>query len=218
MTRPTLQNRVDPFGQLHAVPHRGTLMGNRGILHDSEKKIRRQWAHKGWVTCTLSFSDVRHPVFAPSNYTELFFLDEATSLTAGHRPCNTCQRERYSEFRQSWLKANMSGAGNTFVPVSRIDRVLYAERAIPGGGKRTFEASVSDLPTGTMFEYGDNAYLVWKRGILLWSFGGYMPATTIPSDARVRVLTPPSMVRMFDTGFMPRVHSSADSSIAPADN
>lgn len=211
MTRPTLQNRVDPFGQLHAVPHRGALMGNRGILHDSEQKIRRQWAHKGWVACALSFGNVRRPVFAPSNYSELFFLDEATSLAAGHRPCNTCQRERHVGFRKAWLKANMAGAGDTFVPVSEIDMVLHAERAIPGGGKRTWEATAGDLPDGTMFGHGDNAYLVWKRGMLLWSFGGYTPATTIPLDAQVRVLTPPSIVRMFATGFVPRVHPSAGS-------
>jgi hypothetical protein len=211
MPRPPLQNRVDPFGQLHAVPHRGALMGNRGILHDSEQKIRRQWAHKGWVACTLSFGEIRRPVFAPGNYSELFFLDEATSLAAGHRPCNTCQRERHAGFRKAWLKANIAGPGDKFVPVAEIDRILHAERAIPGGGKRTFDAALRDLPRGTMFGYGDNAYLVWKRGILQWSFGGYTPATAIPPDTQVRVLTPASVVRMFAAGFEPRVHPSAGS-------
>jgi len=32
-----LQNRVTPFGQLIATPARGTLMGNRGCLHDAER-------------------------------------------------------------------------------------------------------------------------------------------------------------------------------------
>ena len=29
------QNRVTPFGELVATPARGTLMGNRGCLHDA---------------------------------------------------------------------------------------------------------------------------------------------------------------------------------------
>ena len=29
------QNRVTPFGEVVAVPERGTLMGNRGVLHDA---------------------------------------------------------------------------------------------------------------------------------------------------------------------------------------
>ncbi len=29
-----LQNRVDPFGKIIATPQRGTLMGNRGQLHN----------------------------------------------------------------------------------------------------------------------------------------------------------------------------------------
>lgn len=32
---------------------------------------------------------------SPGRYTELFFLDEATALAAGHRPCAKCQRERF---------------------------------------------------------------------------------------------------------------------------
>ena len=36
-----LQNRVSPFNILEAVPERGTLMGNRGILHDANRTIWR---------------------------------------------------------------------------------------------------------------------------------------------------------------------------------
>lgn len=210
MPPPSLQNRVDPFGQFHAVPHRGALMGNRGILHDNARQIRRQWAHKAWVTCLLHYGDVRRTVFAPGTYSELFFLDEATALAAGHRPCATCQRERYLEFKRRWLEANMCERVEAPVPVSEIDAVLHAERAIAGGQKRCFEAVIDDLPIGTMFEWNGQALLCWTRGPMTWSFTGYTHAAAPPSPGTaVSVLTPSSIVLMFMQGYVPHVHPSA---------
>ena len=80
------QNRVDPQGALVAVAARGTLMGNRGCLHDDGGHIVRQSARDAWVTCLLSFKDRQRQIMQPGHYTELFFLDEATALAAGHRP------------------------------------------------------------------------------------------------------------------------------------
>ncbi len=100
MKQTPLQNRVDPWGYLRATSARGSLMGNRGILHNQEKRIVRPWAHKAWIACLLSYGSVRRAVFAPGNYSELFFLDEATALSAGHRPCGQCQRERYRLFKE----------------------------------------------------------------------------------------------------------------------
>ena len=37
------QNRVTPFGEIVAVPERGTIFGNRGVLHDAGGRIRRPW-------------------------------------------------------------------------------------------------------------------------------------------------------------------------------
>jgi hypothetical protein len=210
MSRPSLQNRVDPFGQLHAVPSRGSLMGNRGILHDDKQRIHRQWSHKSWVTCTLSYGNVKREVFAPNNYSELFFLDEATSLAAGHRPCSTCQRQRYVEFKRAWVEANMAEQGLIFVAAAQIDSVLHTERSIPGGEKRTFGAFVSELPLGTMFEHRGDAYLVWTSGILEWSFNGYKRTLPTVPVHPVQVLTPASVVRMYREGFLPRVHASAE--------
>ncbi|WP_186343211.1 hypothetical protein [Allochromatium palmeri] len=50
-----LQNRVDPWGNLIAVEARGAWMGNRGILHDSQRQIIAPWKHKAWVTCQLEY-------------------------------------------------------------------------------------------------------------------------------------------------------------------
>ena len=79
----SLQNRVDPWGKLNAVSMRGSLMGNRGILHNESRQIVRPWAGKSWVTCALQFNDVHRLVFDKGTYSELFFLDEATAFAAG---------------------------------------------------------------------------------------------------------------------------------------
>ncbi|MGX4641588.1 hypothetical protein [Massilia sp. SYSU DXS3249] len=200
---------MDPFGQLHAVPDRGTLMGNRGILHDELQAVRRPWAHKAWVACSLSYGDIKRPVFSQGNYSELFFLDEATAFAAGHRPCNTCRRARHVAFKSAWLQANRPDAGATFTRMAEIDAALHAERAIPGGGKRSYEAPLAELPDGAMFEHAGKGYLVWQGKILEWSFGGYAPAAALPSSTTVRVLTPPSIVRMLAAGYALEVHPSA---------
>ena len=83
-----LQNRVTPFGDLIAVPERGLVYGNRGRLHDSYGNIRRHHNGRRWIACRLSFQGrQRGSLLQPGHYTELFFLDEATAVAAGHRPC-----------------------------------------------------------------------------------------------------------------------------------
>ena len=49
------QNRVTPFNELIAIPARGSLMGNRGVLHDDQGRIVRPFAHRNWVACDLEF-------------------------------------------------------------------------------------------------------------------------------------------------------------------
>ena len=84
-----LQNRVTPFGEIVAIRERGTFTGNRGIIHDPETKtlLRKRWTTKAWIVCRLDFKGIRRDVMARRSWTELFFLDEATALAAGHRPC-----------------------------------------------------------------------------------------------------------------------------------
>ena len=100
------QNRVTPFGEIVAVPERGTLMGNRGVIHADDGSHRREWQVRRWIACRLEFKGRRRPVRQPRRWTELFFLDEATALAAGHRPCAECRRERYDEFRAAWIEIN----------------------------------------------------------------------------------------------------------------
>jgi len=203
------QNRVDPWGRLNSVASRGTLLGNRGCLHDASKKITRQWERKSWVTCALEFDGIRRSVFASKSYSELFFVDEATAFAAGHRPCAACRQQRYDEFKLAWLATSrIQLPANT--SITEIDKVLHEERVTPDGKKSTFHANLMDLPSGTFIEVGDTALLVWQRALFAWSFDGYKAAPSFgSSSAEVKVLTPASIVAMFRGGFRPAVHASA---------
>lgn len=209
MSKSRLQNRVDPRGELHAVAEHGTLMGNRGILHDADNKIVKQWQHKSWVACVLNFPGPKRRLFSPNNYSELFFLDEATSLSAGHRPCGFCQKPRFKLFKDVWFKANPSADTGPSQTIGVVDKALHAERAVRGGGKVSYLAILADLPIGVMFESDGVIYLNWFSGHLPWSFKGYGSPVPIAPSGSVKVLTPDSVVRMYTNGFKPEVHATA---------
>ncbi len=185
-------------------------MGNRGILHNDSNEIVKQWAHKSWVICLLQFRGIRRPrPFSKANYSELFFLDEASAFSAGHRPCAFCQRERNAEFHTAWLDANVTADSQAPRTMKMLDHTLHSERAIRGGGKRTVEKTISELPCGTIFSHAASAYLVTKGGFLPWSFKGYGLPILLPAATVFTVLTPWSVVRAFSGGFQPPVHVSA---------
>src|SRR5580693_1727779 len=100
------QNRVTPDGMLIAVPDRGLFWGNRGSLHDSGGQLVRYSRGKAWAICVLSFKGRRRELWAPGRLTELFFLDEATGLAAGHRPCGECRYRDYQAFKDAWAAAH----------------------------------------------------------------------------------------------------------------
>src|SRR3984957_13022619 len=101
-----LQNRVDPFGNLFRTHARGTMMGNRGgALHNSQREIIRCYKSRRWIACVLEFRGRHRTVMSERRYTELFFLDEAVALAAGHRPCAECRRERFNAFKDAWRRA-----------------------------------------------------------------------------------------------------------------
>ena len=204
-----LQNRVDPYGRFHAVPERGAWLGNRGVLHDAQRRVVAAWRLPRWITCTLTFKDRRREVFAPNRYSELFFLDEATSLSAGHRPCAECRRSRFKEFRAAWAAGNEGFITSERPRAEEIDRVLHSERVRSGGDKQTYDAILSSLPEGVIVEYEGRAHLRGAGQLRPWSFAGYGPAAEISSAAKVQVLIPRSVVRAIGAGFVPQVHESA---------
>jgi hypothetical protein len=207
------QNRVTPYSQIIASPARGTLMGNRGVLHDNEGRIKHHYRGKRWIICLLSFKGRQRQVMSPGRYTELFFLDEATALAAGHRPCAECMRPRFKEFQARWAQANPEVAGSASPPVTVIDAVLHQERLARSGRnqKRTYQAQAAALPPGTFVSLapGGPAYLLLADRLLLWQPGGYGPPLERPLDRPVQVLTPASTVRAIAHGFVPQLHASA---------
>ena len=203
-----LQNRVDPYGRLHTVAARGTMMGNRGVLHDDAKRLVAPWRTRRWICCVLEFRGRHREVFAPRRYSELFFLDEATALAAGHRPCAECRRPRYEEFRAAWARGRRPRESR--VPVADdIDRVLHEERSPRDGSAKGFGARLATLPPGVIVELQGRPWLVLGDALTPWSFDGYGQAVAAGSETLTRVLTPRSIVRAIRAGFVPGMHESA---------
>jgi hypothetical protein len=207
------QNRVTPFGEIVATPERGTFMGNRGVLHDGEGRILRAWQLKRWIVCLLEFRDRKRQVMTPGRYTELFFLDEATALAAGHRPCAECRHTRFLDFCNAWGQTHQDGGSSARPTAQEIDDRLHAERVASDRSKRSFEAALDGLPDGvfvTVPAWGDEAYLVRGDKLLAWSQDGYGERRRLPKGKQVRVLTPPSTVKAIRAGYVPDLHPSAD--------
>jgi hypothetical protein len=198
MPRP---NRMTPFGVPEADPARGLFMGNRGCLVDGQGRLARGWRGERWITCLLEFKGRRRrPLMAPGRYTELFFLDEATALAAGHRPCAECRRADLNAFRAAWLQVHPCDAGRLEV----LDHRLHAERTAPD----RWRADARELPDGAMVALDGAPWLVLDGALLAWSHGGYTAGRALPA-APVPVLTPPSSVAVLAAGWRPRLHPSA---------
>ena len=196
----TLQNRVTPFGEIVALGGRGTMMGNRGVLHDDRRRIVRTTQVKRWIACVLEFRGTHRVVMSPRSYTELFFLDEATAFAAGHRPCAECRNADYNRFRALW-EARLGRAGT----VDEIDAVLHAER-LDGREKRTARMDITTLPDGTYVSIDGTPWILWNDELGAWSDTGYGQRRPRPIRGEVEVLTPPSIVAVFRAGYKPGVH------------
>jgi hypothetical protein len=210
--RRPLQNRVTPFGEPIATTARGTLMGNRGRLHDRNRRIVRRVvpSYRAWVTCLLEFRGRRRVVMAPDRYTELFFLDEATALAAGHRPCGECRRADYRRFKALWLVANRDRGLGPAAPIGAIDRELDRDRLDTDGRPRTHGARLGSLPDGVFVVVPDRAeaFLYWQGCLFPWSPERYGAGRSASVDQRVTVLTPRSTCRTIAAGYEPAVHPS----------
>lgn len=210
------KNRVDPFGQIIAVSARGTLMGNRGVIHSSDGSIKKLWRSKSWITCLLEFKDQKRDIMSSGKYTELFFLDEATSFSAGHRPCSTCRHQNFKRFKSLWLSANSHKLGLNATNIDNIDNILHTERILPDNTKNIYKEKLCKLPNGTMLSLSDEdslAYLLVNGLLLEWSPFGYTNCLRISPDHLVNVLTPKSVVSTFLGGYSPNIHYSASSFI-----
>ena len=170
-----LQNRVTPFGEVVADPHRGLFTGNRGIIHDPATRtlLRKRWSNPAWLICVCEFRGRRRKVMGGRSWTELFFLDEATAFAAGHRPCFYCRRDDANRFRSCWEEGN--GVADLLAP--DIDAVLHRERFASGKKLHALPSPVDRLPDGAMVALDGEAFLVVKGSRLRWTFAGYRKTT-----------------------------------------
>lgn len=211
-----LQNRVDPFGKLQANSSRGLFMGNRGgRFHDPETKTLRdrRWTSKRWIICVCHFKNRKRAVWdvqsdGKASYTELFFLDEVTALSAGHRPCFECRRAAANSYAAAFGRAkNLTGAPGA----DAMDEHLHAERLAacaltPAMNQR----ELMRLPDGAMIAIDGKPHAVRMGMALGWSFDGYDMAIPLMRVDSALLLTPPSTVEALRSGYAPTWHPSAE--------
>ena len=204
-----LQNRVTPLGDVIAHPARGLVYGNRGCIHDADGRIRPRFSVKRWIACRLRFKDWhRSRLMQPGRFTELFFLDEATALAAGHRPCALCRREDYDRFVARWDALHPGERG-----ADAIDERLDTERRDASARRRRLHpASLDGLGDGTFVLHAGTPHLVLGSRLLRWAPDGYADATRRPRGATASLITPPSLAAMLAEGWqsvLPLVHPTA---------
>jgi hypothetical protein len=201
----SLQNRVLPTGEIVAIAERGMFVGNRGIIHDPATRtlLRKRWSTDAWLACVLEFRGRRRKVMERRSWTELFFLDEATSLAAGHRPCFYCRRDDANRFRAAWEKGNRTND----VLAPEMDAVLHRERFGSARKLHPLPVRIEKLPDGVMVRSGEESFLIAGGKPLLWTPSGYR---AVKSDIRdAKLLTPPSTLRAIVAGYRVVLHGSA---------
>lgn len=208
------RNRVDPWGDLHAVPPRGLFTGNRGCLVDGDGRLVRHHSGSLWITCRTQYRGWRHPLGAPRTWTPLFFLDDAVALAAGHRPCGLCRRTDYLAYRGAVEAAIAPGST---VLATELNRRIAAERYRQGRGliraqDRILSTSPLDgLPTGTVIvdPTTREPTLVTSNSVQRFTFDGWQKPSERPAGVMAEVLTPATSVAALANGFVPRLHPTA---------
>jgi hypothetical protein len=200
-----LQNRVTPFGEIVAISQRGMFTGNRGIIHDPATKtlLNRRWATRTWLICCCEYKGRRRAVMASLSWTELFFLDEAVALAAGHRPCFLCRREAAERFRDSWAAAR----GELRPSAEAIDTILHHER-LERGRRRVhpIPGPFAALHDGAMVVAAGLAFTLHSGRAYRWTNEGYAPPERLRrADG---LLTPPSTLMALSSGYRPALHPS----------
>jgi hypothetical protein len=138
----------------------------------------------------------------PRRYTELFFLDEAVALAAGHRPCAECRHAAYQSFLTAWTAARALPAKPA---ADDIDQVLHWQRRLVDGARVTYPALLSELPDGVFIVHDDEFWLANDGGLNRWTPVGYTDRID-QFDGPAAVLTPHATVEAIRAGYRPLVH------------
>ncbi len=173
------------------------MMGNRGgKFHRDDKTLgARRWASTHWICCDLHWKDQHHEPMG-QGYTSLFFLDEVTALAAGHRPCFFCRRKEAKKFLKGCR-------------VNEFDQQIHEERLIllrKAGKVDAARGRMGPLPQGTMLKINSEFFALKNNRLLQWSFSGYTNSIALTEG---KVLTPPSIIAILQSGYEPRWHESA---------
>lgn len=201
-----LQNRVLPTGEIIATTARGTLTGNRGIIHRDDRALgTSRWSHHAWICCTLHWRGRTREVMTGRKWTELFFLDEAVALAAGHRPCGYCRRAAYGRFVDAWQAHT-----GTRPKATQMDAALHAARITPGTRKqKTHMMDIAAVPAGAMIDHGGQSHLVSPHHLHPFTPEGYVPAIARPDSGMCEVLTPAPAITVLRHGYRPIIHATA---------
>ncbi len=179
-------------------------MGNRGILHDENKRIVRHSRGEMWIICRLEFNSRRQELMHPKRYTQLVFLDEAVALAAGHRPCGECRRKQY----RAYIDAANTPNTDQISDAADFDRQLRASRR---GARAT--GPIASLPDGAFISFGGNDFrLVWRGSLYTWSPTGYIDRVAVADVdvAEVTVMTPALSIDALRHGYPVNVHPSVE--------
>jgi hypothetical protein len=163
----------------------------------------------------------RRPLLRPGRYTELFFLDEAVALAAGHRPCAECRRSAYRAYLAAVADLDTASA-------AALDRRLDAERGrsprlhvdplelpdgsfVDDGGDETADhlRGVDRDGSGRAAPSGTRAFLVLAGRLVPWRPPGYGYGEEPGAARHYRLLTPPTTVTALRNGYRPELHPSA---------
>lgn len=189
-------------------------MGNRGNLcqpGENGPEIVRYANGRRWITCVTHYQYQVLPLATLRNNTQLFFLDEATALAAGHRPCAKCRRAAYQQYRRAWIQASPT---EQEPDADALDLALHQERNLAAGQSRTHAMPLAQVPDGALVRWLHEPALVYRGWLQHWSFAGYSPIqklADVAKAAEVPVLTPPSTVAVLAAGYAPEIHTTAHS-------
>jgi hypothetical protein len=180
-------------------------MGNRGVIHNTEQQVTKLFANKAWIICKLEFKGRKRTVMTPNRWTELFFLDEATALSAGHRPCFECRRQDALHFKQCWIKGNPSYEFTAATSINRIDGIIHNERINGERKKVLHQRRLSDIPEGTFILINTEPWLYLNGKLHHWTPFGYEDCLDASQTSLLDVLTPGSIVNAFRAGYVPQI-------------
>ena len=128
-------------------------------------------------------------------YTELFFLDEATALAAGHRPCGECRRADVKRFRAC-------------DPTAELDLI---DKSLRSGIKPTLltHSDLERLPDDIILGHHETNtfWLLHQRQLLQWTFHGYRQEQPPQQDFVIQ--TPELIVEALLNGYDVSLHESA---------